>query len=494
MVKKKGKSKRLSLHKKYKIARKVREHKRQERKADAKHGHASTKKKKDPGIPNNWPFKEELLLQVEQARLAEIDAQRQAQQQRKDDKKKAKLRAQLTRCSANAVVPVTPLSVELQAKKDLKHAVQTADVVLIVLDARDPQGCRSLSLEDGLVAKGHKKIVLVLNKVDLISSETAQKWVAYLRRFHPTIPVRALNAKVSDSSKKTRQEKGHKALYDRQQEISGMRDNGDVEPLRIFLNALAHCTDEPARVAVIGYPNVGKSTLINSIKRKQVVNVSSSPQSTKTAQEVHYSDKIVLVDCPALDPDYSDESAAIMRHGIAGVFVEDPVPVVKSVIERGDAMNLMQTLQIPVFRHYEEFLTKLAIKRSLFRKGGEPDILMVARTFLQNLGKNVHSPSCLPPAKSKSRFELPDWFKKMALAQLPEAELSLYSSSPTGHKRVLTFKAAPISHAAGDTTEYDLIMGELPENDGLTSEDEDDDDDADMDEEGEEEMNGEEEE
>ena len=80
------------------------------------------------------------------------------------------------------------------------------------------------------------------------------------------------------------------------------------------------------------------------------------------------------------------------------------------------------------------------------------------------------------------------------LKQLPEAELSLYSSSPTGHKRVLTFKAAPISHAAGDTTEYDLIMGELPENDGLTSEDEDDDDDADMDEEGEEEMNGEEEE
>ncbi|KAE8904385.1 hypothetical protein PF005_g15525 [Phytophthora fragariae] len=481
MVKKKGKSKRLSLHKKYKIARKVREHKRQERKSDKLNQH---KKKKDPGIPNNWPFKEELLQQVEQARLAEIEAQRQAQQQRKDDKKKAKQLVKLQRSDANTALAVTPLSVEMQAKKDLKHAVQAADVVLVVLDARDPQGSRALSLEDGLVAKGQKKVVLVLNKVDLISVDTAQKWVNYLRRFHPTIPVRALNAKISDSSKKTRQEKGHKALYDRQQEISGMRDNGEVQPLRVFLDELADKAEKNLNVAVLGYPNVGKSTLINSIKRKQVVNVSSNPQSTKTAQEVQYGEKITLVDCPALDPDYSDESSVVMRHGIAGVFVEDPVPVVKSVIERGDAMNLMQTLQIPVFRNHEEFLAKLAIKRNMLRKGGEPDILMVARTFLQNLGKGVYSPSCLPPAKSKSRFEQPAWFKKLDLAKLPDAETLLYSSNPTGHKRVLTFKAAPVSHAAGDMTEFDLVMGELPENDGLTSEDDDDaEEDADMDEE-----------
>lgn len=48
------------------------------------------------------------------------------------------------------------------------------------------------------------------------------------------------------------------------------------------------------------------------------------------------------------------------------------------------------------------------------------------------------------------------------------------------------FKAVPVTHAAGDTTEYDLVMGQLPENDGLTSEDEDEDDED-------EEMDGEEE-
>lgn len=56
-------------------------------------------------------------------------------------------------------------------------------------------------------------------------------------------------------------------------------------------------------------------------------------------------------------------------------------------------------------------------------------------------------------------------------------ETTLFTSNPTGHKRVITFKAVPVSHAAGDTTEFDLVMGQLPENDGLTSEDEEGDDD-----------------
>ena len=75
----------------------------------------------------------------------------------------------------------------------------------------------------------------------------------------------------------------------------------------------------------------------------------------------------------------------------------------------------------------------------------------------------------------------------MLVTQLPDVETRLYSSNAIGHKRVLLFKAAPVSHAAGETTEYDLVMGELPENDGLTSEEEDEDVDADMDEEEEEE-------
>lgn len=59
------------------------------------------------------------------------------------------------------------------------------------------------------------------------------------------------------------------------------------------------------------------------------------------------------------------------------------------------------------------------------------------------------------------------------------AETNLLSSNPTDHKRVLVFKSTSVAHAAGDATEFDLIMGQLPENDGLTSSDEGEDEDDD---------------
>lgn len=60
----------------------------------------------------------------------------------------------------------------------------------------------------------------------------------------------------------------------------------------------------------------------------------------------------------------------------------------------------------------------------------------------------------------------------LVLLQLPEIETLLYTSNLKSSKR-LEFKATQVTHAAGDTTEYDLVLGQLPEDDGLTSEDED---------------------
>lgn len=244
------------------------------------------------------------------------------------------------------------------------------------------------------------------------------QWTNYLRRFHPTIPVRALNAKVVEVKKKSRAAKGQQSLYNRSQELSEMRDNGFLDPLRTFLDAFSSKQETPAHVAIIGYPNVGKSTLLNSLKRRQLSPVSANPNSTKRAVEVQYNAKLTIADCPALDPDYSDETSVIMRHGIAEVFTDDPVPALKSVIERSDALSLMSTLQIPVFRDHEEFLSKLAVKSNLRRKGGDPDILLAARTFIHNLGNGTYSTSCLPPAKSKSRFDMPQWYQDLDLSKV----------------------------------------------------------------------------
>ncbi|KAL0589565.1 hypothetical protein ABG067_002469 [Albugo candida] len=419
MVKKKSKSKRLTLHKKYKICRKVREHKRKLRKMEGKDSLAK-KAKKNPGIPNNWPFKQELLMQLEQNRLMEQKLLQEQRERRKLEKKKMKAS---NHNDAPLLVP-SPISDKIQERIDLKHSVQRADMVVIVLDARDPQGCRALSLEDGLIAKGSKKVVLVLTKIDLVPTEVAQKWITYLRRFYPTIPVRGLNEHRPAIVPKSKHLRGKNAVHDRLQALSEMRDNGNVEPLRYFLKRFGEKhkkanSCEKLHIAILGYSNVGKSTLINALKKRQLVAINAVSHAPQLAINVPFDEHSVLIDCPSMDPEYSDPSSVLMRHSIAGLTVEDPVMCVKTLLDRGtDKMDLMQSLQISNFQDHEDLLQKLAIKKGILRKGGDPDVLATARKLLHDFGTGEQSVVCLPPLKSRSRFEMPPWFHKVDLAEV----------------------------------------------------------------------------
>ncbi|OQR88543.1 guanine nucleotide-binding protein, partial [Thraustotheca clavata] len=461
MVKKKSKSKRLTLHKKYKILRKVREHKRQERKKERT---GAGKKKKVPGIPNNWPFKEELLQQEEQARLAEIERQKQLKEQRRKDKAEKKKQDKLA-INALAQVPVaTPLTVKQQSKLELKNAVTNADLIVIVLDARDPQGCRSLSLEDGLIGHAKKDILLVLNKVDLIARDTAEKWVTYLRRFHPTVAIRAANKSFKEATKYTnKSQRANLALYARAQGTDGLRDNGDVHPLEHFLNEYVKAKKaDKVNVALVGYPNVGKSSVFNSLKKKELSTISSFPRTTKTVATAQLGERITLLDTPPLDTDFSDSNSVIMRHGLGVEYAMDPVPAVESVLNRGEMANIMQTLQVPIFKSTEDFLKKFAQKKQMTRKGGDPDILLAARTFLQTLVDGSAATMTLAPSKSKSRFDLPKWFNNIDAQKLAQLEAAMFASNPAlKHSSFLTFKAQSSNHTAGETIEYDGVMDQL---------------------------------
>ncbi|KAG1136419.1 hypothetical protein G6F37_008076 [Rhizopus arrhizus] len=68
MVPKKRQSKRVRMAHRYRIAGRIKDHQRKERRGEKKNIKGNRKSKKDPGIPNNWPFKEELLNEVERQR------------------------------------------------------------------------------------------------------------------------------------------------------------------------------------------------------------------------------------------------------------------------------------------------------------------------------------------------------------------------------------------------------------------------------------------
>ena len=74
--------------------------------------------------------------------------------------------------------------------KEFKKVVEEADVILEILDARDPLGCRTKHIED-MILSSQKRVILILNKIDLVPREVVQEWLKYLRNEFPTVAFKA---------------------------------------------------------------------------------------------------------------------------------------------------------------------------------------------------------------------------------------------------------------------------------------------------------------
>jgi nuclear GTP-binding protein len=73
---------------------------------------------------------------------------------------------------------------------ELRKVIERADVILHILDARDPLGTKSTSVEDMVSRYPYKKLVYILNKADLVPKNILIDWLTYLRKTYPTIPFK----------------------------------------------------------------------------------------------------------------------------------------------------------------------------------------------------------------------------------------------------------------------------------------------------------------
>lgn len=90
--------------------------------------------------------------------------------------------------------------------------------------------------------------------------------------------------------------------------------------------------EEPfIKVAVVGYPNVGKSSLVNYLNHKNVTTVHQNPGTTKATQEVHVEKRILMLDCPGVIPKGEEDLDGLVLRQAVKVDVDctDPVgPVI----------------------------------------------------------------------------------------------------------------------------------------------------------------------
>jgi ribosome biogenesis GTPase A len=225
--------------------------------------------------------------------------------------------------------------------RHVNTVLEEAEIIIEVLDARMIEETRNKEIE----RKIKQKILYVVTKCDLVDVRELKKRLQNLK------PVVFISSK---------DRLGTTILKKKILEIS---------------------RGKPVTVGVVGYPNVGKSSLINALASRKAARTSSESGFTKGMQKVKVDNKIMLLDTPGVFAAQEDKLQKIKIGAIDYAKVKDPeIAALKLIEEYGDSIK--SSLHIKG-EDAEEILEKIAFKHHKLEKGGKPNLESAARYLLK---------------------------------------------------------------------------------------------------------------
>ncbi|KAM3436375.1 hypothetical protein MY4824_004343 [Beauveria thailandica] len=261
---------------------------------------------------------------------------------------------------AMAIEPVFDKGQSKRIWNELYKVIDSSDVVIHVLDARDPIGTRCRSVEKYLREEApHKHLIFVLNKCDLVPTGVCAAWVRHLGKEYPTL---AFHANINNSF-------GKGSL---------------IQLLRQF--SVIHSDRKQISVGLIGGPNTGKSSIINTLLKKKVCTVAPIPGETKVWQYVTLMKRIYLIDCPGVVPPTSQDTPTdlVLRGVVRVEKVENPEQYITALLSKVKRRHMEKTYDLTNWSNATELLELLARKGGRLLKGGEPDLDGVAKMMLND--------------------------------------------------------------------------------------------------------------
>ena len=143
---------------------------------------------------------------------------------------------------------------------------------------------------------------------------------------------------------------------------------------------ILHKDKKNISVGLIGYPNVGKSSVINSLMKKACCSVAPIPGETKTWQYITLTKRIYLIDCPGIVHDeYQSETDKVLKCVVRAEKVPDPSQYIGAILERVEQKSIYDVYGVPSWEDPEDFLKQLCKKTGKLLRGGNPDLNNISK-------------------------------------------------------------------------------------------------------------------
>uniref|UniRef100_A0A2K6V1P1 G protein nucleolar 3 like n=1 Tax=Saimiri boliviensis boliviensis TaxID=39432 RepID=A0A2K6V1P1_SAIBB len=267
--------------------------------------------------------------------------------------------------------------------KEVRKVVEYSDVILEVLDARDPSGCRCFQIEEAVLrAQGNKKLVLVLNKIDLVPKEVVEKWLDYFQNELLTVAFKA------STQHQVKNLNCCSVPVDQASESLLKTEN----PMRVLGN---YC-----RLGEV-HTHIG-SSLIDSLKHSHACSMGAVSGITTFMEEVHLDKLIWLLDASGIVPGPNSEVGTILRNCVHVQKLADPVTPVETILQRCNLEEISNNYSVSGFQTTEHFCTVVAHHLGK-KKGGLYSQEQAAKAVLADwVSGNISFYIPPPPTHSQS--------------------------------------------------------------------------------------------